>query len=441
MVNPRAVAVANAARADLLDRVGPRRVLVGQPARDAVGLASEGSAEPIAVVRPGGADDVVTILKVGRARHFDVVPRSRLPAIDPENLRNVIVLDTRSLDRAPAIDIGRRVVTVGAGTAVAVIDRAARGARLCLRASLAFDDGASIGALLAVGEPGELGSGSGNLAADVVAATVVTGNGRIARLGGPLLLNQSPWAAGGLPDPVALLVGSEGHMAVLVDVTLRLHPAPWTAWATASLGDDRAAFMGLLSAARRATSKRLVDSVLLQPDGELHVRAASWRGDEDLPRLTEQVSALFERHGVKLSRWMHEQRRERLGYEAGAWPQPTALRGPALTMHVSWPDAAAVHDITRALTSAEGAPPTQTAWALGEDGVKLRCACEGPAQRHPLIAGSRHLLDAGAVPIGAGAMLREAARARMAPSSKILTTALARAFDPDGVLATKSGLL
>ncbi len=441
MVNPRAVAIANTARADLLDRVGTTRVLVGAAAREAVGLSTDAKTEPVAVVRPANADDVVTILKVGRSRHFDVVVRSRLPAIDAETLRNVIVLDTSGLDRTPAVDIGRRLVTVGAGVATASIDRAARGARLCLRSSLAFDDSASIGALLSVGEPGELGSGGGSLRSDVVSATVVTGNGRIARIGGPLLIGQSPWASGGLPDPLPLLLGSEGNMAVLIDVTLRLHPAPWTAWAQASVGEDRAAFMGLLSAVRKATSKRLVDSVLLTADGVVDVRAATWRGEDDRSRLTAAVKSLFNDHGIKLGRWRKEQRRERLGYASGRWPQKRPRKGPSISLHVSWPDAATVHDLVAALTTVENAPPTTIQWSMGADGVRMRCTCDGPSARHPLVQGGKHLLDAGAVPIGVGTNLRELARARMPTSSRILTTALNRAFDPDGVLSSKIGVL
>lgn len=441
MVNPRAVAIANAARADLIDRVGGARVRVGTPARETVGLPSDDRGEPVAVVRPAGAEDVVTVLKVGRSRHFEVVVRSRLPAIDAASLRDVIVLDTRGLDRTPAVDIGRRVVTAGAGVAATAIDRAARGARLCLRASPAFDDGATIGALLASGDPGEIGTGTGSLHSDVVAATIVSGSGRIARIGGPLLIGQAPWASGGLPNPLGLLLGSEGQLAVLVDVTLRLHPAPFAAWATGSVGGDRAAFLALLSAVRKATSRQLVDTVLVDAAGVVSVRAATLRSEEDRDALTAQATAAFARHGVKLGSWRPEERRARLGYDQGEWPQTTPRSGPSISLHLSWPDVAVLYDLIAALTHVDGAAATTTTWALGADGVRVRCACDGPAARHPLVQGGKHLFEAGAVPLGAGAALREFGRARMAPSTRILTTALGRAFDPDAVLAAKRGLL
>ncbi|GEM_PF-3021142 len=440
MANPRAVAIANAARADLIDRVGVQRVLVGEPARAAVGLDKD-SGEPIAVVKPHNAEQVVTTLKVGRSRHFDVIVRSNLPALDPLRLRDTIVLDTRGLDRPPAVDIGRRVVTVGAGVELAVIDRAARGARLCLRGVPAWSDGSTVGSLLAVGEPGEIGLGDGTLHADVVAATVVGGNGRVARIGGPLLIGQSPWACGGLPDPLALLLGGEGRMAVLIDVTLRLHPAPFASWIEADIGTDRAAFLAALSAARKATSRRLIDTVLVDPAGRLSVRSVTWRQDADLAVVTKQAKETFANHAIKLGKPQDEDRRARLGYEAGAWPRPVDSRRTSLDLHVSWPDAASVFDIIAALCAPEQTPATDVSWALGSDGIRVRCAFDGLASRHPLIKGVSHLLDAGAVPIGVGAELRDVARARMGTSSRVLTTALVRAFDPDNVLSGKIGVL
>jgi hypothetical protein len=43
------------------------------------------------------------------------------------------------------------------------------------------------------------------------------------------------------------------------------------------------------------------------------------------------------------------------------------------------------------------------------------------------------------VPISTGARLRNIARERMPPAAKVLLTALARAWDPEGVLSPRAG--
>ncbi len=443
MIDRRAVATANAARADLVDRIGADHVLVGEAARRLVGL-EEGDG-PVAVIRPRTTQQVTMLLKVGRARHLPVVIRSALPTILPEELHNTIVLDSRGLDRPPAIDISRRVVTTGAGVDVAAVDRACRQARLCLRGVPAMRSGETIGALLGAGEPGELGLGDGSLACDVISALVVGGTGRVARIGGPSLLGLASWPSAGIPDPLPLLVGSEGRMAVLCEVTLRLHRAPHVAWAQSELVAGRERLLQALSAARLAISRRLVDTVMLEETvsgSHLHVRAATWRGVDDLSAVMTQASAVFGRHGIDVLDWSGEARRVRLGHEDGPWPRPDRLPSATLDLRLSWADAAKVLDVSDALCAAAGEAVVSRHWAMGADQLRLRHLLgEGRPDRHPLVLGIRHLIDAGALPIGLGSRLRDPARARMGSATKVLLAGLQRAWDPDAVIGPRSGLL
>ncbi len=296
---------------------------------------------------------------------------------------------------------------------------------------------------MALGAAGELGVGTGSLARDLVSATVVGGNGRIARIGGPLLLSRTPWPCAGLPDPGGLLVGGEGRLAVFIDVSLRLQPAPWSAWSHAAVGTERDGWLAAMSAARRVTGQRIADSVLLDTDGELSVRAVTWRAEEDLAPTRKRVSASFARHGVTLGKWRTDDRRVRLGHRAGRWPKQGGPRQPRIDLRMSWPDAANVGDVLRAL--AESGPSEEFGatwrWAFGADSVRVRVNLRGPPRRHPVVRGARHLLDAGALPIGVSGDLRDIVRARMAPSTRVLTTALGRAFDPDAVLGADTGAL
>lgn len=446
MIDRRAVAVANAARADLVDRLGADRVLVGEKARLAVGLEPGEGDGPVAVMRPRNPEQVALSLKVGRSRHLPVRVRSRLPALHPAELRGALVLDSRGLDRPPAIDISRRVVTVGAGVDVAAVDRAARQARLCLRGVPAWRTGATVGSLLGAGDPGEIGVADGSVVDDLLSALVVGGTGRITQLGGPSLVGAVPWACPGLPDPLGLMVGSEGRMGVLCEVTLRLHRAPHVAWVSARLEGGREPLLRVISAARLVTSRRVVDTILYDEtdDGAmLSVRAATWRGVEDLAAVMTQASAIFARHGVALVDWQGENQRVRLGHEPGPWPQPAQPTAATLDLRVNWADASKVLDVSDALCAADpegGRVPR--GWAIGAEHLRLRHLLPATRpDRHPLVTGIRHLIDAGALPVGIDASLRELLRDRMTSSSKVLLAGLVRAWDPDEVLAPRTGLL
>ncbi len=431
----------SSAQADLVDRLGRDRVALGEAARRLAGFDPAGREGPIAVARPVNAEQVEHVIKVGRLRHVPVESRGRLPSSTPDDLRDAIVLDTSGLQRPPAIDISRRVVTVGAGVEVAAVDRAARQARLCVRGLPSTMSGETIGSLLASGEPGELGLGDGSLVSDVVSALVVTGGGRILRIGGSDLLGHAPWLGEGVPHPLSMLLASEGRMAVLCEVTLRLQRAPHVAWASVQLAADRPQLLAVLTAGRAALSTRVTDSLLLREDAgrlQFDVRAVTWRGEDDLKAAVAALDATLQHHGLPKLAFTTEDKRVRLGQQAGKWPK---AREPSagLDMRVAWPDVASVLDVVDAL-SAEGGAPVPRSWALGHDFVRLRCDLPARADQHPLIQRVGLLVEAGAVPISSGARLRHVTRERMPPAAKVLLTALARAWDPDGVLSSRGGL-
>lgn len=444
MRDRRAVAAANAARGDLIDRIGSDRVWIGAPARERCGLDEH--TDVVAVVRPTSPEHVQLILKIARARHLPVIVRSGLPAIDPGEFAGAIVLDARGLDRPPAIDISRRVVTVGAGVSVFAVDRAARQARLCLRGVPALQGDETVGALIGAGATGGIGLGDGSLLGDLVSVELVAGSGRRMRVGHASLLASVPWRSDGLPDPSGLLVGAAGRLGVLCELTLRLQPAPWVAWSVLTGKVDRRRVLATLSAARLAITRRLLDTVLVEEGsrGRIAVRAATWRGEDDLAQVTAQVDAAFARHRLKLGEWQPEGRRVRLGHEAGDWPEAGGPQGALFEVRSPWPDASKVLDVSDALiASAESdAPKVRRSWAMGADYVRVRHRFRGPGgDRHPLVTGVRHLLDAGAVPAGLGGAMRAVGRERMGPGSKVLLTGLSRAWDPDGVLGNPAGLV
>lgn len=444
--------MASAVFADLVDRLGRTRVQVGEEAKRLCGFDPASRDGPVAVVQPTSVEQVEHVVKVGRLRHVAVAVRAQLPAAQPEELRDLIVLDASGLQRTPAVDIGRRVVTTGVGVTAAQVDRAARQARLSLRSLSALDGNQGIGVLLARGDPGELGLAQGSLLDDVVGATVVTGSGRVLNLGAADALGMMSWLAQGLGHPLGQLLGSEGRLAVLCEVTLRLQPAPSAAWVALPLPPGRDAVLGACSLARALASSRLADTCLVSEQADqqrLDVRLTTWRGDQDLAATADQAQAMARTFGVTLGPPQLESRRARLGLDGGLWPQ-AASGQPSIELQMSWPDLATLLDLTTALYAEAGTPP-QRLWALGTETLRLRCglAAAAPAEgaaaikpeQHPLIQRASLLMDAGAVPVGVGSLLRAAARDRMPTNAKVLMAALQRAWDPEGVLATRVGLL
>ncbi len=441
MVEGRA-AMASAVQADLVDRLGRARVLVADEARKVCGLEA-GATGPLAVVRPASSEHVEHIVKVGRLRHAAVVPRGRFPVSQADEVRDVVVLDVGALQRPPSVDIGRRTVTAGVGVELGHIDRVARQARLCLRAVPGFDDGEKLGVLLARGVPGELGLGEGSLLGDVVSALVVTGGGRVLAVGAGDMLAQAPWLGEGVANPLGQLLGSEGRLAILCEVTLRLHPAPIAAWSSAVLPPTRDALLGAASLVRSLYSARLADTGIVRSTAtgqQLDVRLVTFRGEADLPAVTAHARELAGRLGVPLSDPAAEPRRVRLGQQAGEWPLHATTQ-PALELRLSWPDLPSLYDLTAALYAEAGQTGDRT-WVLGGDSVLLRCGFQSTRpELHPLVTRAVLLLDAGAAPLGFGSLLRAAGRDRMPTSAKVLLTALQRAWDPEGVLASRVGVL
>jgi glycolate oxidase FAD binding subunit len=101
----------------------------------------------------------------------------------------------------------------------------------------------------------------------VLGLTVVTGDGRVLRLGGRVMKNVAGF------DLVKLMVGSRGTLGVIASATLRLFPRPTEDHALVLEGDGPGA---LLEAARRVATAGVVpaSAVLVSPGPGSHGRAA-----------------------------------------------------------------------------------------------------------------------------------------------------------------------
>jgi FAD/FMN-containing dehydrogenase len=176
---------------------------------------------PAAVVRPGTAEAVAACLAACAAHGAAVVPQggnTGLVGASVPHHPDTVVLSTARLTYVEPVDPVSRQVTVGAGVTLAALQRHARAAGLHYAVDTASRDTATIGGTVATNAGGLHVCHYGDTRAQVVGLRAVLADGStISRLQG------LPKDGAGY-DLVALLIGSEGTLAVVTDVRVRLHP-------------------------------------------------------------------------------------------------------------------------------------------------------------------------------------------------------------------------
>ncbi len=212
------------------------------------------------VVRPASTTEVAAVVRTCADIGMAIVAQGGNTGLVgggvPRN-REVVVSTTR-LKRCDAVDIAASQVTVGAGLTLAQVRDHARTAGLDLAVDFAARDSATIGGATATNAGGSRVIRFGTMRAQVVGAEAVLANGEIVGS-----LAGLPKATVGLHLP-SLLSGSEGTLAIITAVRLRL--VPWyrhTATALVGLASLDAA-VALLPELRRSLPH--LDSVeLLMP--------------------------------------------------------------------------------------------------------------------------------------------------------------------------------
>ncbi len=177
------------------------------------------STEGIAVVPFGGGTSVVGGVAAERG------PHDRVIALDLHRLRGVEV-DQRSL-----------TATLGPGLRGPEVESALAGRGLTLGHYPQSFEYATIGGFAATRSAGQASSGYGRFDELVTSIGMRTPAGEIRTL-------ATPHTAAG-PSLRELIVGSEGVLGVITDVTVRVRPAPrerrYEAWVVASFADGREA--------------------------------------------------------------------------------------------------------------------------------------------------------------------------------------------------------
>jgi glycolate oxidase FAD binding subunit len=201
------------------------RELGDELVREATAADAVGGIVPAAVVSPADESAVAAVCALAHREGLALVVRgagTRQQWGRPPR-RCDALLDTRRLSGVVEHAPGDLVCTVRAGTPLVelrTVLEAAPGHRQWLPIDPSGGDAQTLGGVVATGAAGSLRVRYGTARDLVIGARFVLGDGTVGHSGGKVVKNVAGY------DVTRLLVGSLGTLAVITEVTVRLHPLP-----------------------------------------------------------------------------------------------------------------------------------------------------------------------------------------------------------------------
>ncbi len=204
--------------------VGGENVLVGEEALEpythdeTVGLR----ANPEVVAKVTNAQQVSEVLKLAQRERIPVTPRGAGYGLSGGAVAVLggIVLSLEKMNRILEIDHENLMVTVEPGVITGDIHRAVEAEGLFYPPDPASLDSCSIGGNIAEGAGGPRAVKYGSTKDYVCGLEAVLPSGEIVTMGGKLVKNVTGYSL------IQLLIGSEGTLAVVTKIILRLLPLP-----------------------------------------------------------------------------------------------------------------------------------------------------------------------------------------------------------------------
>lgn len=177
---------------------------------------------PEVAVKPGSTREVARILQVANEHRIPITPRSGGTSLSAGAvpLCGGIVLLLERMNRIKEIDTANLVVVVEPGIVTEHLDKALAGHGLFFPPDPVSLDSCMIGGNVAECAGGPRAMKYGVTKNYVLGMEAVLADGTIQRYGGKLLKNVTGY------DMIDLIVGSEGTLAIVTEVTLRVLPRP-----------------------------------------------------------------------------------------------------------------------------------------------------------------------------------------------------------------------
>ncbi len=175
----------------------------------------EGETSPPGQVRPHHADALAEWMRRATREQWRVAP-DRSTTTKGVDLR----IDTSAMDAVHEYEPADLTITVGAGMTLTGLAEVTSAAGQWLPIDAPDLDTGHVGGVVARGIEGALSGSHGSLKDLVLGLTLVTGDGRILRLGGRVVKNVAGF------DLLKPVIGSRGALGIITSVTMRLHPLP-----------------------------------------------------------------------------------------------------------------------------------------------------------------------------------------------------------------------
>lgn len=228
---------------DLLERLG--NLLGAEHVRAGQGIAEEDlrdeglttrAVRPLAVVRPANTAEVAAVLALAHARRVPVVARGSGTGLSGgcQPVTEGLVVAFDRMDKIIEIDEANHVAVVQPGVTLAQLD-AALAPRGLVYPVYPGESSASLGGNVATNAGGMRAIRYGVTRHRVLGLQVVLADGQIVRTGGKFVKSSSGY------DLTQLIVGSEGTLALVTEVTVKLEPRlPHTATVLAPFAEIEA---------------------------------------------------------------------------------------------------------------------------------------------------------------------------------------------------------
>jgi D-lactate dehydrogenase (cytochrome) len=210
------------AKARVREALGDEPVRDGESERDLHGadFSFHSPHRPDFVVYPSSTQDVSSVLAIANELRVPVTPFGAGTSLEGHVIPVLggISLDLGRMTQILELSPGNMTATVQAGVTRLTLDRAAAEHGLTFPVDPGAD--ATLGGMAATNAAGTTTVRYGKMRSNVLALEAVLADGTVIRTG-----TRSAKTSAGY-DLTGLLVGSEGTLAVITELTLRLHPIP-----------------------------------------------------------------------------------------------------------------------------------------------------------------------------------------------------------------------